>query len=57
MAIGQSFNLQEKDIDDNLKIIINKTVKAYNTSDRIYKIDEEDIVIPKIGYFKGIKVY
>lgn len=50
MAIDQFFNLKKKKIDNNIEIIIDKIVKAYNIGEKTYKIDEEDVIISNIEY-------
>ena len=55
MIIGQFFNYKENKINNYIKFIINEIMKAYTSmSDKTYKIDEEDIIISKIGYIKVI---
>lgn len=51
------FQLARKKIDNNLEIIVDKITKTYNIGNKIYKTNREDIVIPKVGYSKAIKVF
>lgn len=57
IAIRQFFNLQIKEVDNDLKVIINKITKAYSIGDKTYKTDEENIIISNVGYFKAIKIF
>ena len=56
MAIGQFLNPQRKDIDDDLKIIVNEIAKAYSTGNKTHETNEEDDVIPKIRYSEVMKI-
>lgn len=55
IAIRQIFNLQGENIDKDLEVIIDEIAKAYSIDNSTYKINEEDVVISKIRYFKVIK--
>ena len=55
MTIGQFLNPQGEEVDDDLEVIMDKIAKAYSTGDRTYETDEEDIVIPRVGYSEVIK--
>lgn len=49
--------MQEKNINDDLKIIINKIVKIYSINNKTYKINKKDIIIFRIRYFIEIKAF
>ena len=34
---------------------MDEIAKAYSTGNRIYETDEEDVVIPRVGYSEAIK--
>lgn len=55
MAFGQFFNLQEKNVDNNIKIIIDEIIKAYNIGNRTYKTDKKDVIVPKVGYSEAMQ--
>lgn len=55
MAIVQFFNLQREDINNDLEVIMDKIAKAYSRDNGTHKIDEEDIVILKVGYSEVMK--
>ena len=55
MAIRQFLNLQGEEIDTDLEIIMDEIAKAYSTGDRTHKMDEEDVVIPKVRYSEIMK--
>lgn len=55
MTIAQFFNLQKKKVDDDVKVVINKIVKAFSMDDRTHETDEENMIIPKIGYTKAMQ--
>lgn len=57
MAIQQFFKLQEKKLNNNLEVIINKIAKVYNISNKTYKIDRENIIISKFEYSKVMKAF
>lgn len=50
MAIGQFLNPREKNIDDDVEVIIDEIAKAYRIGDRTHERDEEDVTVPKVGY-------
>lgn len=50
MAIKQFLNSSKEEVDDKFDQIFEKIVKTYNTGDRTYETDEEDIFIPRISY-------
>lgn len=51
MVMGQFFNLQEEDINNDLEIIIYKIVKAYNINNKTHKIVKKNVIISRIRYF------
>lgn len=57
IAINQFLNPEGEEVDDDLKVIMDKIAKAYSIGDRIYEIDKENIVMPKVGYFEAIKSF
>lgn len=52
MAIRQFLNPQGKEIINDLEVIVDEIAKAYSTGNKTYKTNKENIVIPKIRYFK-----
>lgn len=56
MAIGRFLNPEKEKVDNNVKVVIDKIVKAYGINDKTHKTDEEDMIIPKIRYTKVIQV-
>lgn len=50
MAIGQLLNPREKNIDDDVEVIIDEIAKAYRIGDRTHERDEEDVTVPEVGY-------
>ena len=57
MAIRQFLNPQGEEVDDDLEVIVDKITKAYSTGDRTNETDEEDVVIPRVGYSKAMKAF
>ena len=57
MAIRQFFNPQGEEVGDDLEVIVDEIAKAYSTGDKTYEIDEEDIVIPRVGYSEAMKTF
>ncbi len=55
MAIEQFFNLQKKKVNDDLEIILDKIANTYSIRVKTYKIEEKNMVISKVRYFKPIK--
>lgn len=55
MAIKQFLNLEGEEVDDDLQIIVDEITKSYSVGDRTHETDEEDIVIPKVGYSEAMK--
>lgn len=54
MAIELYFNSQKEKIDNNVDIIINKSVSAQNIGDKIHRIDKNNVIISKVGYTKVV---
>lgn len=52
MVIRQFFIL--KNVNNILRIIINKTINTYNIIYKIYKIDKKNIIMPN---FSKLKIY
>lgn len=50
MIIRQFLNLNKEEVDNNSNKIVKLMAKSYNTEDRRYKTDEENIVIPRISH-------
>lgn len=57
IAINQFLNSEDKKIDNNLKVIIDKIAKIYSIEYKIYKTDKRDIIISKVKYFTIIKFF
>lgn len=55
MAIGQFFNLSKKNIDNDIKVIIDKIAKVYNIGNKTNKTDKEDMIVFKVRYSKAIQ--
>lgn len=55
MAINKFFNPESEEIDDDLEVIVDEIIKAYSVRDITHEKDEENDIIPKIGYFEIIK--
>lgn len=55
MAIRQFLNPREKNIDDDVEVIIDEIAKAYRIWDRTHERDEEDVTVPKVGYSEAIQ--
>ena len=55
MAIDQFLNPQGEEVDDDLEVIVDEIAKAYSVGDRTHETDEEDIVIPSVGYSEAMK--
>lgn len=55
MAIGQFLNPREKNIDDDVEVIIDEIAKAYRIGDRAHERDEEDVTVPKVGYSEAMQ--
>lgn len=53
MTIKQFLNPILKKIDNISNKIIEKITKTYSTKDKIDKIDEKDIIIPKISHIRA----
>lgn len=50
MTIRQFLNSQKKKFDNDIKVIINEIMKAYNINNRTYKTNKKYVIIPKIRY-------
>ena len=37
------------------EIVVDKIVKAYSVGERLYETDEEDVIIPKVGYGEALQ--
>lgn len=48
-------NSESENVDDDLKVIVNKIAKSYSVVNRTNKTDEKDGIIPKIGYWEAMK--
>lgn len=57
MVIDQFFNSKKKKIDNNVEVIIIKIIKAYSMGNKIHKIDEKDVIIPKVRYIKVMQAF
>lgn len=55
MAIDQFLNPEGEEMDDDLEVIVDEIAKVYNTRDKTHETDEEDIVIPRVGYSETMK--
>lgn len=55
MAIGQLLNPREKNIDDDVEVIIDEIAKAYRIGDRTHERDEEDVTVPEVGYSEAMQ--
>ena len=55
MAIRQFLNPQGEKGDDDLEVIVDEIAKAYSIGDRTHETDEEDVVIPRVGYSEIMK--
>lgn len=55
MAIGQFLNPHKEKVDNDVEVIVDKIVKAYSTGDRTHETDEEDVIIPKVGYVEAMQ--
>lgn len=38
-----------------MKVVVNEIVKTYSIDDRTHETDEENMIIPKIGYTKAMQ--
>lgn len=52
MAINHFFNLKSENINNNLKVIINKIAKSYSIKNKTYRIDKKDIIYLKLDILK-----
>lgn len=52
MKIRQFLNFKYKNVDNDIEIVIDEIIKAYSISNKTYKIDKKDVIMPKIGYLK-----
>ena len=55
MAIGQFLNPQEENVDDGIEVIVDEIAKAYSIGNRTHETDEEDVIVPKVGYSEAIQ--
>lgn len=55
MAIEQFFDLQKENINNKIKVIINKTAKTYNIGNKTYKTDEKNVIVFQVRYFKAMQ--
>lgn len=55
MAIAQFLNPQEEKVDNDVEVVVDEIVKAYSTGDRTHETDEEDVIIPKVGYTEAMQ--
>lgn len=55
MAIGQFLISREKNIDDDVEVIIDEIAKAYSIGHRTHERDEEDVTVPKVGYSEAMQ--
>lgn len=54
MVIEQCFYTQNKNIDNNAEINIDKITKAYYICSKIYEINENNMIVPKNSYLEAI---
>ena len=55
MSIDQFLtNLLDKSINDTAEILVDEIAKAYSDKKRLYETDEEDMIIPKVGYEEAL---
>lgn len=57
MAIEKLLNPQEEKANNNMEIVVDEIVKgyAYSIGDKTHETNEEDMIIPKVGYFEIIE--
>lgn len=48
MSIDQFLNPLKKSIDNMVEIVVDKIAKACSIRNKLYKTDEEDVIIPKV---------
>lgn len=57
IVINQFLNPKNKNVDDNLKVSVDKISKPYNIGNNTYKIDKKDIIIFWVEYSKIMKFF
>lgn len=55
MVMKQFLNPIEEKVDDKSNKIVERIAKAYNTEDRTYKTDKEDVIIPQISHAEAFQ--
>ena len=55
IAIGQFLNLQDKSINNDTEIIVDKIANAYIIGNRTHKTDKKDMIMPKVSYLDVIQ--
>lgn len=57
IVINQFLNLKDKNVDDNLKVSVDKILKADSIGNNTYKTDKKDVIIFWIEYSKIMKFF
>ena len=55
MVIEKFLKLKKEKFDNNVKVIMNKIVKAYSISDKSHETNKKYIIIPIFGYTETIQ--
>ena len=55
IVIGQFLKLQNKSINDNTEVIIDKIANAYIIGNRTHKTDKKDMIVLKVSYLDAIQ--
>lgn len=55
MAIKQFLNAEGEEVDDDREVVVDEIATLYSVGDKTHETDEEDVVIPQVGYFGAMK--
>lgn len=53
----QFLNLQKKNVDNDIDVILEKIINVYNIDNRTYVADEKNVIVPKICYLKTMQAF